>query len=59
MKGGGEFKRVSSIRRRNQSMSTLASEVSLGLTEAVLRVQAYTFKFVLKRALIIIFLWLV
>ena len=50
MKGGGEFKRVSFIKRRNQSMPTSASEISLGLTEAILRVQAYTFKFALRRA---------
>ena len=34
------FKQVSSIKKRNQSMSTSAFIVGLGLTEAILRIQA-------------------
>ena len=41
--------RVSSIKKRNQNMSTSVSIVALGLTEAILRVQAYTFKNALRR----------
>ena len=41
-KGGKRewFKRVSSIKKRNQSMSTSASIVGLGLTEAIFRMDA-------------------
>ena len=41
---------MSSIKKRNQSMSTSASIVGLGLTGAILRVQAYTVKYALRRA---------
>ena len=39
---------MSSIKKRNQSMSTSAFIVGLGLTEAILRIQAQTFKLALQ-----------